>query len=97
MADRISNFYPTSILHRSLSGMEENNQQLAALIRAMEKSDPNFVAGTTTEGGFQTSPELFKRDHPALNALKRPRPSRLRIASPMTERAELPVHRNSTL
>jgi uncharacterized protein (TIGR02466 family) len=70
VADRISNFYPTSVLHRSLPGMEETNRQLAALIREMEKSDPNFVAGTTTEGGFQTSPELFKRDHPALNTLK---------------------------
>lgn len=70
MADRVSNFYPTSVLHRSLPGMEDTNRQLAALVREMETSDPNFVAGTTTEGGFQTSPELLKRDHPALNALK---------------------------
>src|SRR3546814_10012084 len=33
---------------------------------------------------------------PALNDLKRPSPSRLRIASAMMERAELPVQRNST-
>lgn len=70
MSDRLSNFYPTTVLHRSLPGMEEANRQLAALVREMERSDPNFTAGTTTEGGFQTAPELFKRDHPALNALK---------------------------
>ena len=70
MSDRVSNFYPTTVLHRSLPGMEEINRQLAALIREMEESDPNFTAGTTTEGGFQTAPELFKREHPALNVLK---------------------------
>jgi uncharacterized protein (TIGR02466 family) len=70
VADRISNFYPTSILQRSLPDMAGVNQDLAALVRGMETADPNFIAGTTTEGGFQTAPELFKRDHPALNTLK---------------------------
>lgn len=70
MADRISNFYPTSVLHRTLPGMDDTNRQLAALVRGMEASAPNFVAGTTTEGGFQTAPELLKRDDPALQVLK---------------------------
>ena len=70
MGDRVTSFYPTSVLHRSLPGMEETNRALAALVRDMEAGGENFAAATTTDGGFQTSPELFKRDHPALAVLK---------------------------
>jgi uncharacterized protein (TIGR02466 family) len=50
--------------------MDETNRQLAALIKSIEETEPNAVDGSTNEGGFQTTPEFLKRDHPALNLLK---------------------------
>jgi uncharacterized protein (TIGR02466 family) len=70
VSDNLVTLYPTSLLSRHIPGMEETNQQLAALIRSIEETEPNAVDGSTNEGGFQTTPELLKRDHPALNILK---------------------------
>ena len=70
LADQLTPLYPTNLLRRHLPDMEETNRQLTALIKSIEASEPNADAGTTTEGGYQTSAELLKRDHPALNILK---------------------------
>jgi len=50
-------------------GMEETNRQLAAFMKTIEPTEPNAVDGSTNDGDLQTTPELLKRDHPALNAL----------------------------
>jgi len=71
LADQLTPLFPTQLLRRRFPGMEETNRQLAALIKSIEASEPNADAGTTTEGGYQTSAELLKRDHPALNILKK--------------------------
>jgi uncharacterized protein (TIGR02466 family) len=68
--DNLVTLYPTSLLHRRIPGMEETNRQLAAFIKSIEESEPNAVDGSTNDGGFQTTTELLKRDHPALNVLK---------------------------
>jgi uncharacterized protein (TIGR02466 family) len=70
MPDRIVSLYPTTMLHRRLENMAETNLQLVALVAQLEASGPNASTGTTTEGGFQTSDDLFQRDHAALNVLK---------------------------
>jgi hypothetical protein len=57
-------------LRSRMPGMEETNRQLAAFIRTIEQTESNAVDGSTNDGGFQTTTELFKRDHPALNVLK---------------------------
>jgi len=71
LADQLLQLYPTSLLCRNLSGMEETNRQLAALIKGIEASEGNASSGTTTEGGFQTRDDFFERQHPALDVLKR--------------------------
>jgi len=70
LSDNLVTLYPTSLLHRRIPGMEETNWQLAAYIKGIEQTEPNAVDGSTNEGGFQTTTELLKRDHPALNILK---------------------------
>ena len=70
MTDRVISVFPTTILHRHLDGMEETNQQLAALVEDIAASEPNATLGTTTEGGFQTKEDLFQRDNPGINTLK---------------------------
>jgi uncharacterized protein (TIGR02466 family) len=70
LIDNLITLYPTALLHRRIPGMEETNRQLAAFIRTIEQTEPNAVDGSTNDGGFQTTPELLKRDHPALNVLK---------------------------
>lgn len=50
--------------------MEETNRQLAAFIKTIEQTKPNAVDGSTNDGDLQTTPELLKRDHPALSVLK---------------------------
>jgi uncharacterized protein (TIGR02466 family) len=71
VADQLIPLYPTQLLRRRFPEMEETNRQLAALIKSIEASEPNADDGTTTEGGYQTSAELLKRDHPALNIVKK--------------------------
>jgi uncharacterized protein (TIGR02466 family) len=68
--DNLVTLYPTSLLHRRIAGMEETNRELAAYIKSLEETEPNAVDGTTNDGGFQTTTELLKRDHPALNIFK---------------------------
>jgi uncharacterized protein (TIGR02466 family) len=68
--DNLVTLYPTSLLHRRIPGMEETNRELAAFIKGIEATEPNAVDGSSNDGGFQTTPELLKRDHPALNILK---------------------------
>jgi uncharacterized protein (TIGR02466 family) len=68
--DNLITLYPTALLHRRIPGMEEMNRQLAEFIKTIEQTEPNAVDGSTNDGGFQTTAELFKRDHPALNVLK---------------------------
>ena len=58
-------------MYRRLEEMEETNRQLQALIAHIAATEPNSTAGTTTEGGFQTREDLFQRDHPAIETLKR--------------------------
>lgn len=71
MADRLISIFPTTILHRRLEGMEETNRELHALIAHIAATEPNSVAGTTTEGGFQTKDDLFQRDNPGIGTLKK--------------------------
>lgn len=71
MADRLISIFPTTILHRRLEGMEETNRQLQDLIAHIAATEPNSVAGTTTEGGFQTKDDLFQRDNPGVETLKK--------------------------
>lgn len=71
LIDNLVALYPTSLLHRRLPGMDETNRQLAAYIKSLEETEPNAVDGSTNDGGFQTTTELLKRDHPALNIFKR--------------------------
>lgn len=71
MADRLISIFPTTILHRRLEGMEEVNQQLQALIAHIAATEPNSTVGTTTEGGFQTKDDLFQRDDPGVETLKK--------------------------
>lgn len=70
VSDRMLNLFPTPFLHRHLGNMAEVNRQLAALMATIEATEPNASMGTTTEGGFQTQMDIFKRDHPALAILK---------------------------
>jgi uncharacterized protein (TIGR02466 family) len=70
MIDNLVSLYPISLLHRCIPGMQETNRQLAALIKSIEQTEPNAVDGSTNDGGFQTTPEFLKRDHPALSQLK---------------------------
>jgi uncharacterized protein (TIGR02466 family) len=70
VSDRFANLFPTPFLHRHLGGMDSVNHQLAALMAAIEASEPNASMGTTTEGGFQTQMDIFRRDNPALAILK---------------------------
>ena len=70
MTDRLISVFPTTILQRHLDGMEETNQQLAALVSKIAATEPNATLGTTTEGGFQTKEDLFQRDDPGINTLK---------------------------
>jgi len=51
--------------------MEETNRQLQALIAHIAATEPNSVGGTTTEGGFQTKDDLFQRDNPGIEILKK--------------------------
>ena len=71
VADRLISIFPTTIMHRRLEGMEETNRQLQALVAHIAATEPNSVAGTTTEGGFQTKEDLFQRDNPAIETLKK--------------------------
>lgn len=70
MADQLIALYPTTLLHRRLGDMAETNRQLTALVAQIAAAEPSVADGTTTQGGFQTRDDLFKRDHPALNILK---------------------------
>ena len=71
MADRLISIFPTTILHRRLEGMEETNRELQALIAHIAATEPNSITGTTTEGGFQTKEDLFQRESPAIETLKK--------------------------
>ena len=71
MADRLISIFPTTIMHRHLDGMEENNRQLQALVAHIAATEPNNTTGTTTEGGFQTKEDLFQREAPAIEILKK--------------------------
>jgi uncharacterized protein (TIGR02466 family) len=88
--DRVLSVFPTNILHRHLDGMEEVNQQLAALVAQIAATEPNSTTGTTTEGGFQTKEDLFQRDNPAIAALKP------HIFSAMQEYAGLTIRQELT-
>jgi uncharacterized protein (TIGR02466 family) len=90
VADRVLSVFPTNILHRHLDGMEEVNQQLAALVAQIAATEPNSTTGTTTEGGFQTKEDLFQRDNPAIAALKP------HIFSAMQEYAGLTIRQELT-
>jgi len=71
VADRLISIFPTMIFQRRLEGMEETNRQLQVLIAHIAATEPNSVAGTTTEGGFQTKEDLFQRNNPAIETLKK--------------------------
>ncbi len=71
MADRLISIFPTTIMYRRLEDMEETNRQLQALVTHIAATEPNSTAGTTTEGGFQTREDLFQRDNPGIETLKR--------------------------
>jgi uncharacterized protein (TIGR02466 family) len=71
VADRLISIFPTTIMHRHLDGMEETNHQLQALVAHITATEPNSITGTTTEGGFQTKEDLFQRESPAIEALKK--------------------------
>jgi uncharacterized protein (TIGR02466 family) len=71
VADRLISIFPTTIMYRRLEGMEETNRQLQALVAHIAATEPNSTAGTTTEGGFQTREDLFQRDNPAIETLKK--------------------------
>src|SRR5579871_3476230 len=76
MTDEIISLFPTTLMKRKLPGMAEHNPALAAMIRGLEKSQPNASSGTSTKGGYQTTEDLLSSDHaeaqnPALLALKR--------------------------
>lgn len=58
-------------MHRHLDGMEEANRQLQALVTHIAATEPNNITGTTTEGGFQTKEDLFQREGPAIEILKK--------------------------
>lgn len=58
-------------MYRRLEDMEETNRQLQALVTHIAATEPNSTAGTTTEGGFQTREDLFQRDNPGIETLKR--------------------------
>ena len=51
--------------------MEETNRQLQTLVAHIAATEPNNIAGTTTEGGFQTKEDLFQRESPAIETLKK--------------------------
>jgi len=70
LSDNLVTLYPITLLHRRIPGMEESNHQLAAFIKSIEETEANAVDGSTNDGGFQTTPDLLKRNHPALNNLK---------------------------
>jgi uncharacterized protein (TIGR02466 family) len=90
MTDRLISIFPTTILHRRLEGMEEANQQLEALVTEIAATEPNSTTGTTTEGGFQTKEDLFQRDNPGVESLKR------HIFSAMQEYAALTIRQELT-
>lgn len=74
--DQIVSLFPTMLMKRPLPGMAGHNLQLAAMIRALEQSEPNANSRTSTKGGYQTSEGLLSGEHsqaqnPALLALKR--------------------------
>ncbi len=71
MTDRLISIFPTVILHRRLEGMEGTNRQLQALIAHIAATETNSTAGTTTEGAFQTKEDLFTRDNPGIETLKK--------------------------
>jgi uncharacterized protein (TIGR02466 family) len=71
VADRLISIFPTTIMHRHLDGMEENNRQLQALVAQIAATEPNNTTGTTTEGGFQTKEDLFQREGLAIETLKK--------------------------
>jgi uncharacterized protein (TIGR02466 family) len=71
VADRLISIFPTTIMHRHLDGMEETNRQLQALVAHIAATEPNNTTGTTTEGGFQTKEDLFQREGPAIEILKK--------------------------
>jgi uncharacterized protein (TIGR02466 family) len=71
VADRLISIFPTTIMHRHLDGMEEANRQLQALVAHIAATEPNNITGTTTEGGFQTREDLFQRESPAIEVLKK--------------------------
>src|ERR1700753_1751460 len=58
-------------MHCRLEGMDETNRQLQALVAQIAATEPNSITGTTTEGGFQTREDLFQRDNPGIEILKR--------------------------
>jgi uncharacterized protein (TIGR02466 family) len=76
MPDVLTSIYPTTLFRRHLPDMTETNRQLAGLIAEIAATGPNKAAGTSTEGGFQTSEDLLSEghpfsNHPALVTLKR--------------------------
>jgi len=71
VADRLISVFPTTIMHRHLEDMGETNRQLETLIAHIAATEPNATAGTTTEGGFQTREDLFQRESPAIETLKK--------------------------
>ena len=90
MADKLIALYPSSLLHRRLDGMTETNRQLAALVAEIAATEQSATGGTTTEGGYQTRDDLFNRDHPALNLLKR------HVAMAMQEYAGILIRQECT-
>jgi uncharacterized protein (TIGR02466 family) len=71
VTDRLISIFPTTILHRRLEGMEETNRQLQTLIAHIAATESNSTTGTTTEGGFQTKDDLFQRENPGIETLKK--------------------------
>ena len=76
LPDRIIQLFPTTLVKRRLPDMVDHNAELASLIRALEKAQPNANSGTSTKGGFQTAEDFLSSEHaqahnPSLLALKR--------------------------
>jgi uncharacterized protein (TIGR02466 family) len=74
--DQIIPLFPTTLMKRRLSDMEAHNLELASIILALEKRQPNATPGTSTKGGFQTKEDLLSSEHAqslsiSLIALKR--------------------------
>jgi uncharacterized protein (TIGR02466 family) len=90
VADKLIPLFPTTLLHRSLGGMAEANQQIAALVAEIAAAEPSAADGTTTQGGFQTRDDLFNRDLPVLDILKQ------HIASAVQEYAGILIRQECT-